>query len=76
MGTTFTVRTDRRRFLTPFAIGVIRLLGPDVVFAVDSVPAVHGITGDPYLAANRRAVPGGTDATSSPDHAAQDAEPP
>ena len=55
---------------------VIGLLGPDVVFAVDSVPAVHGITGDPYLAANRRAVPGGTDATSSPDPAAQDAEPP
>ena len=25
------------------------ILGTDVVFAIDSVPAVYGITGDPYL---------------------------
>ncbi len=35
--------------LTPFALVVLVLLFTDVVFAVDSVPAVYGITGDPYL---------------------------
>lgn len=25
------------------------MLGTDVIFAIDSVPAVYGITGDPYL---------------------------
>jgi len=48
-GTRFSVRKDGRRFLTPFALVVIVLLFTDVVFAVDSVPAVYGITGDPYL---------------------------
>ena len=27
----------------------VAILGTDIVFAVDSVPAVYGITGDPYL---------------------------
>ena len=27
----------------------VAILGTDVVFAIDSVPAVYGITGDPYL---------------------------
>jgi tellurite resistance protein TerC len=48
-GTKFQVRRDGTRFLTPFALVVIVLLFTDVVFAVDSVPAVYGITGDPYL---------------------------
>ena len=48
-GTRFSVRKDGRRFLTPFALVVIVLLFTVVVFAVDSVPAVYGITGDPYL---------------------------
>jgi tellurite resistance protein TerC len=48
-GTRFQVRKDGRRYLTPFALVVIVLLFTDVVFAVDSVPAVYGITGDPYL---------------------------
>ncbi|GAB2777397.1 TerC family protein [Nocardioides salsibiostraticola] len=48
-GTRFTVRVDGRRALTPFALVVIAVFATDVVFAVDSVPAVYGITGDPYL---------------------------
>jgi TerC family integral membrane protein len=40
---------DGRRALTPFALVVAAVLVTDVVFAVDSVPAVYGITGDPYL---------------------------
>jgi TerC family integral membrane protein len=42
-------RVDGRRALTPFALVVVAVLATDVVFAVDSVPAVYGITGDPYL---------------------------
>src|SRR3546814_6148406 len=34
---------------TPFALVVIAVFATDVVFAVDSVPAVYGITGDPFL---------------------------
>jgi TerC family integral membrane protein len=35
--------------LTPFALVVAAVLATDVVFAVDSVPAVYGVTGDPFL---------------------------
>ena len=48
-GTRFSVRRDGVLMLTPFALVVLVLLSTDVVFAVDSVPAVYGITGDPYL---------------------------
>ena len=48
-GTRMTVREAGRRALTPFALVVLAVLATDVVFAVDSVPAVYGITGDPYL---------------------------
>ena len=48
-GPRFTVRRDGVRMLTPFALVTVAVLGTDVVFAVDSVPAVYGITGDPYL---------------------------
>jgi len=42
-------RLDGRRALTPFALVVVAVLATDIVFAVDSVPAVYGITGDPFL---------------------------
>jgi TerC family integral membrane protein len=48
-GPRFTVRHAGRRALTPFALVVVAVLATDVVFAVDSVPAVYGITSDPYL---------------------------
>jgi TerC family integral membrane protein len=48
-GTRMTSRVDGRRALTPFALVVLAVLATDVVFAVDSVPAVYGITGDPFL---------------------------
>ncbi len=38
-----------RRILTPMALVVVAILTTDLVFAVDSVPAVFGITEDPYL---------------------------
>ncbi|MEV1147019.1 TerC family protein [Micromonospora sp. NPDC049799] len=48
-GTKLTVRVDGRRALTPLALVTVAVLATDVVFAVDSVPAVYGITEDPYL---------------------------
>ncbi|MFI6159949.1 TerC/Alx family metal homeostasis membrane protein [Micromonospora haikouensis] len=48
-GTKMTVRLGGRRALTPLALVVVAVLATDVVFAVDSVPAVYGITEDPYL---------------------------
>ena len=42
-------RLEGRRALTPFALVVGTVLVTDIVFAVDSVPAVYGITGDPFL---------------------------
>ncbi len=43
------VGADGRRALTPMALVIVALLATDIVFAVDSVPAVYGITDDPYL---------------------------
>jgi TerC family integral membrane protein len=48
-GTRLVVRDGGRRALTPLALVTVAILATDIVFAVDSVPAVYGITGDPYL---------------------------
>ena len=49
-GTRMTVRQpDGRTALTPLTVVIVAILATDIVFAVDSVPAVYGITGDPYL---------------------------
>ena len=48
-GTRMTVGQAGRRALTPLALVTVAIIGTDVVFAIDSVPAVYGITGDPYL---------------------------
>jgi TerC family integral membrane protein len=48
-GTRMITRVGGRRALTPLAVVVVAVLATDIVFAVDSVPAVYGITGDPFL---------------------------
>jgi TerC family integral membrane protein len=48
-GTRMLTRLGGRRALTPLALVVIAVFATDIVFAVDSVPAVYGITGDPFL---------------------------
>ncbi|TQL02982.1 TerC family protein [Cellulomonas sp. SLBN-39] len=48
-GPRLSVVENGRRMLTPLAVVVVAVFATDVVFAVDSVPAVYGITGDPYL---------------------------
>ena len=42
-------RIGGRRALTPLALVSLVVLATDIVFAIDSVPAVYGITGDPFL---------------------------
>lgn len=48
-GPRMTIIENGKRAATPFALVVVAVLTTDVVFAVDSVPAVFGITGDPFL---------------------------
>ncbi|GAA4692472.1 TerC family protein [Pseudonocardia yuanmonensis] len=48
-GSRLVVREQGRRALTPLSVVVVAVLATDVVFAVDSVPAVYGVTEDPYL---------------------------
>ncbi|MET7401264.1 TerC/Alx family metal homeostasis membrane protein [Dactylosporangium sp. NPDC005572] len=42
-------RVAGRRALTPMALVVAAVFMTDIVFAFDSVPAVYGVTSDPYL---------------------------
>ena len=48
-GAKLTVREAGRRALTPMALVVVAVFMTDIVFAVDSVPAVYGVTEDPYI---------------------------
>ncbi|WP_213454411.1 TerC/Alx family metal homeostasis membrane protein [Rhizomonospora bruguierae] len=48
-GTRLMMRQAGRRAFTPMALVVASVFLTDVVFAVDSVPAVYGVTEDPYL---------------------------
>ncbi|MGH3629576.1 MAG: TerC/Alx family metal homeostasis membrane protein [Sciscionella sp.] len=44
-----TVCEDGRRAATPMLVAVVAILGIDLLFALDSIPAIFGITGDAYL---------------------------
>ncbi len=48
-GPRFLTEDKGRRAMTPLALVAVSLLATDIVFAIDSVPAVYGITADPYL---------------------------
>ncbi len=48
-GQKFTIRKDGKRFITPLLIVVLVIEFTDVIFAVDSVPAIFSITKDPYI---------------------------
>jgi tellurite resistance protein TerC len=44
-----TVRLDGKRFITPLAVALIAIGTADVIFAVDSIPAIFGLTQETYL---------------------------
>jgi len=46
----FTVRRGGKLFFTPLVVVVLALETTDVIFAVDSIPAVFGVTRDPFIA--------------------------
>jgi tellurite resistance protein TerC len=48
-GAHFTLRRDGRRLLTPLAMVLIMVEATDVLFAADSIPAIFGITHDPFI---------------------------
>jgi tellurite resistance protein TerC len=49
-GTRLFVRTDGwRRIITPMFIVVLALGTTDLLFALDSIPAIYGLTDEPYL---------------------------
>ena len=58
-GTKFFTRMNGVRAATPFLLVIIVLATTDVVFAIDSIPTVFGITDDPFIvwSSNAMAVP-------------------
>jgi tellurite resistance protein TerC len=45
----FIVKLDGRRHATPLLVALVAIESADVVFAVDSIPAVFSVTRDPFL---------------------------
>ncbi|MGJ7905922.1 TerC/Alx family metal homeostasis membrane protein [Actinopolyspora sp. H202] len=48
-GTRMSVRIDGKRWLTPMFIVIVAIGSADVMFAVDSIPAIFGITQEAFL---------------------------
>ncbi|OUZ08342.1 tellurium resistance protein TerC [Aeromicrobium sp. PE09-221] len=48
-GLTLVVREDGKRAITPMALVIVALGTTDVMFALDSIPAIFGLTREPYL---------------------------
>jgi tellurite resistance protein TerC len=48
-GERFVVRIDRRLWATPLLLVLVVIESTDVIFALDSIPAVLAITQDPFL---------------------------
>jgi tellurite resistance protein TerC len=45
----FIVELNGKRFLTPLAVALVLVETTDLLFAVDSIPAIFAITADPFL---------------------------
>lgn len=48
-GDAFSIIRDGRRFLTPLAVALVLVETTDLVFALDSIPAIFAVTADPFL---------------------------
>ena len=48
-GGKLTTRIDGKRFITPFLLVLLALGTTDVLFALDSIPAIFGITQSPFI---------------------------
>ena len=54
-GSHFLAVENGRRVLTPLAVALVLVETTDLIFAVDSIPAIFAITGDPFLVATSNA---------------------
>ena len=48
-GTHFMVVLNGRQWLTPLAVALVLVETTDLIFAVDSIPAIFAVTADPFL---------------------------
>jgi tellurite resistance protein TerC len=48
-GTKPMIKIDGRRLITPMFLVILALGTTDLLFALDSIPAIYGLTRDPYL---------------------------
>jgi tellurite resistance protein TerC len=48
-GARFTIRVDGRRVATPLLLALLAIGVTDVLFALDSIPAVFGVSRSPYI---------------------------
>lgn len=48
-GTKLMVKLDGRRLITPMLFVIVALGTTDLLFALDSIPAIYGLTQEPYL---------------------------
>ena len=48
-GSAFTIKHDGKRFITPLMVALVVVDFTDLVFAVDSIPAIFAITTDAFL---------------------------
>lgn len=48
-GARLTTSVDGRRYATPLLLAMLAILSVDILFAVDSIPAVFGVTDSPFI---------------------------
>jgi len=48
-GDKLTTKIDGRRFLTPMLVVMVAIGSTDILFALDSIPAIYGLTTEPYI---------------------------
>jgi tellurite resistance protein TerC len=48
-GVRLTTKVDGSRLITPMLIVIVALGSTDILFALDSIPAIYGLTREPYL---------------------------
>ncbi|MER6348691.1 TerC family protein [Streptomyces sp. NPDC001595] len=48
-GTKLWIKQDGKRVMTPMLVVMLAIGSTDVLFALDSIPAIYGLTDDPYI---------------------------
>ncbi len=48
-GTRLTVKLDGKRWVTPMLVVMLAIGSADLIFALDSIPAIFGLTKEPFL---------------------------